>query len=149
MVKPVGFPTPVAATLGGVSQKTIINWRARGFLKTSILDGRAPSPSIYSFRDIIAIRVAAGLCAQGFELRKLKKIVAYLRRRKGLDLSASDVLASTLLISNGSDVYEVASPGDLIGVSTLRVPGQMMMLIAFGQLVAEVKEAALRHGEAA
>lgn len=132
-----GFPTPTAATLSGVSPKTLENWDHRGFLKPSIKSARGHGHArVYSFRDLIAIRVADELRAQGIEVHKLRRVVEYLRQRKGLELTASDVLANTMLISDGHDLYEVE--GD-VTVSALRRPGQLVvMIVPLGEIVTEI-----------
>lgn len=132
-----GFPTPVAAKLTDVSVATLDNWDRRGFLKASVQPAGGHGVSrVYSFRDLIAIRIAADL-RQSIDVRNLRRVVDYLRKRKGLELSASEVLASTSLVTDGHDVYEVA--GD-VSVSTLRRPGQrMLLMVPLGELVAELQ----------
>jgi DNA-binding transcriptional MerR regulator len=144
-----GFPTAVAAKLAGVTPKTIKNWAARGFLRPSISGGPRRS-SIYTFRDVLALRVASNLCAQGIEVHRLKRVVEYLRKRKGLELTATDVLASTLLVSDGRDVYEVNGIDAVTGISTLRNPDQTVMLVQLGRLVAQLQADARKfHSRAA
>jgi hypothetical protein len=93
---------------------------------------------MYSFRDLIAIRVANHLRGQGIDVRSLRRVVAYLRKHKGLSLSPSDVLATTYLVSDGRDLYEVA--GDVM-LSTLRKPGQRgFLIVALDELVNEVQQ---------
>lgn len=133
-----GFPTAVAARLAGVTTKTLKSWGHRGFLRPSLVGGPR-RPSIYTFREVLALRVAATLCAQGIEVHRLKRVVEYLRKRKGLELSASDVLASTLLVSDGRDVYEVNGADAITGISTLRNPDQAVMLVQLGRLVAQLQ----------
>jgi DNA-binding transcriptional MerR regulator len=133
-----GFPTPVAAKLSGVTPQTLKSWAHRGFLRPSF-SGGPRRPSIYSFRDVLALRVAGNLCAQGIEVHRLKRVVEYLRKRKGLELTASDVLASTLLVSDGRDVYEVNGIDAVSGISTLRNPDQTVMLVQLGRLVAQLQ----------
>lgn len=132
------FATPIASELSGVTVATLLNWSKRGFLKPTFPGCRGQF-SHYSFRDLIALRVARELSARGIEIHCLKRVVAYLRHRKGLDLSASDVLASTLLVTDGHDVYEIDGQ---VGISTLRKPNQAVMLVPLGLLVAEVQTAA-------
>lgn len=138
-----GFPTPIAAKLTGVSVGTLENWDRRGFLKASIQAAGGHGVSrVYSFRDLIAIRVARELKNEGIPLQALRKVVQYLCARTGL--SPNDALASTSLVTDGHDVYEVA--GD-VSISTLRRPGQrMLLMVPLDELVAElqVKARALR-----
>jgi DNA-binding transcriptional MerR regulator len=131
-----GYPTPIAAKLTGVSVATLDNWDRRGFLKASIqAAGGHGFARIYSFRDLIAIRVARDLKHEGIPLQALRKVVAYLCARKGL--TPADALASTSLISDGRDVYEIE--GD-VSTSTLRRPGQrLLLMVPLGELVAELQ----------
>jgi DNA-binding transcriptional MerR regulator len=138
------FPTPIASKLTGVSVKTLENWDTRGFLKPSIMAARGHGASrVYSFRDLIAIRIADDLRGRGIDVRNLRRVVDYLRRRKGLELTTSDVLASTVLVSDGHDVYEV----DLergVHTSTLLRPNQSTLLVPLGHFVAKIKADALK-----
>ena len=135
-----GFPTPAAATLTGVSRKTLENWDRRGFLKPSVKGARGHGFSrVYSFRDLVAIRVADDLRQRGIDVRHLRLVIAYLRKRKGLDLTTSDVLASAVLVTDGVDVYEV--DGDA-RVSTLRHPDQSALMVPLGRFVAKIKAGA-------
>ena len=144
-----GFHTSLAAQLTGVSAFTLANWEARGFLKPSVRSalgpgGRGPSRArIYSFRDLIAIRVAYDLRSRGFEVRHLRRVVEYLRQRKGLELTASDVLASTVLVTDGKDVFEVDAERG-VHISTLLRPDQSVLLVPLGRFVAKMKADALK-----
>jgi DNA-binding transcriptional MerR regulator len=131
-----GYPTPIAAKLTGVSVATLDNWDRRGFLKASIHPAGGHGVSrVYGFRDLIAIRVARELKQEGIPLQALRKVVAYLAARTGL--SPTDALASTSLVTDGHDVYEVA--GDA-SISTLRRPGQrMLLMVPLDELVAELQ----------
>jgi hypothetical protein len=90
---------------------------------------------VYSFRDLIAIRVARESKSEGIPLQALRKVVEYLCVRTGL--SPTDALASTSLVTDGRDVYEVK--GD-VSISTLRRPGQrMLLMVPLDELVAELQ----------
>jgi DNA-binding transcriptional MerR regulator len=136
-----GFPTPMATVLSGVSRKTLENWDQRGFLKPSIKGAPGHGHArVYSFRDLIAIRVADDLRSRGIEVHKLRQVVDYLRKRKGLELTTSDVLVSTMLVIDGHDLYEVE--GD-VTISALRKAGQRVMLIVpLGEIVTEIQSEA-------
>jgi DNA-binding transcriptional MerR regulator len=120
-----GFPTPIAAKLTGVSVGTLQNWDRRGFLKASIqAAGGHGVARVYSFRDLIAIRVAGDLKKEGIPLQALHRVVKYLCARTRQ--SPTDALAATKLVTDGRDVYEVK--GDA-SISTLTRPGQRMLLM--------------------
>ena len=114
---------------------TLENWRKRDVLVPTIATGPAPSPRRYTFRDLVAIRVLVALRDGGIDPRGLRKVVEYLRKRKGL--SATEALASTVLVTDGHDVYEVDGA---TSVSALRMPGQTVLhLVALDSLVSELQ----------
>jgi hypothetical protein len=131
-----GFPTDIAAKLGRVSAVTLDTWsRGTKFLAPSIPAPRRGVPKRYSFRDIVAIRVASELRAAGISVGSLRRVVKYLRARKGL--SSAEVLASTQLVTDGHDVYEVT--GDQ-SISALQRPGQrVLFVVPLAALVIELQ----------
>jgi DNA-binding transcriptional MerR regulator len=130
-----GFPTDVAARLGDVTPKMLENWEATGFLAPSVRAKRRGISRRYSFRDVVAIRVTGQLRAEGIPLQALRKVVQYLCHRTGL--SPTEALASTNLVTDGRDVYEVKGE---VSISTLRRPGQRMLLVvALDELVADLQ----------
>ncbi len=132
------FPTTLAAKLTRVSAKTLTNWNAREILVPSLESGPRPKPRLYTFRDLVAIRVLVALRDGGIDPRGLRKVVDYLRKRKGL--SATDALASTVLVTDGHDVYEVEEINGAVSFSALRMPGQTVLhLVPLASLVSELQ----------
>jgi hypothetical protein len=93
----------------------------------------------YSFLDLVAIRVACELRDAGISLQSLRKVVAFLCSEKGLS-SPTAALASTQLITDGHDVFEVVDIRKAVMLSALRKPGQRMLLVVpLGEFVAEMR----------
>src|ERR1700733_12118518 len=86
-----GFTTEVAAKLAKVSTDTLENWQRKKFLSPSVPAPRRGVSATYSFRDLIAIRVASELREAGISVQSLHRVVDYLRSRKGK--SATEALA--------------------------------------------------------
>jgi DNA-binding transcriptional MerR regulator len=95
---------------------------------------------LYSFRDIIVLKVIKRLLDAGVSLRNIRKAVEALRSRGVRDL------AEITLMSDGSTVYECRSAGEVIDL--LR-GGQGVFGIAVRQTVNEVmgRLSALPSGE--
>jgi len=130
-----GFPTDVAANLGKVTPKMLENWDMTGFMSPSVPAKRRGISRRYSFRDVVAIRVVSELRSEGIPLQALRKVVRYLCSRTGL--TPTEAVASTNLITDGRDVFEVK--GD-VSISTLRRPGQrMLLMVPLDELVAELQ----------
>ena len=129
------FAIDEAAKLARLPAQRLIQWDKRGFLRASIAPKRRGVARRYTFRDVVALRVAAQFREAGVTLQMLRKVVAHLRARDGL--SATEVLARTNLVTNGEDVYEV--DGDI----TFQIPsGQRVMMVVaipLDQVVSEVQ----------
>lgn len=114
-----GFPVRQAVRLSGVPYRTLDFWANTRLVVPSIAQSAGKgSERIYSFQDVVALRVARSLREAGISLQSLRKVVRYLQQREGLD----SPLSGTFLASDGHDVYEVR--GDEIS-SLLRRPGQI------------------------
>ena len=129
------FPRATAAKIARIPLTTLDNWNRRGILSPSGETARPANACRYTFRDLVAIRVLVALRNAGIDLGGLRRVVEYLRKRKGL--SAAEALASTVLITDGHDVYEQLDGA--ISVSALQKPGQAVFLIPLGCLVGEVQ----------
>ncbi|MGA7124415.1 MAG: MerR family transcriptional regulator [Polyangiaceae bacterium] len=132
------FSSEQASRLSLVPVQRLQEWERTGFLTASIPAKRRGVSRRYTFRDVIALRVATELRESGVSLQMLRRVVDYLRGREGL--SATEALARTNLVTSGEQVYEVA--GDV----TLHLPsGQRMMVhvtIPLDQVVREVQRKA-------
>lgn len=118
MVEPEGFSTAQVERLTGVGAKTLHFWDHSGFLSPSVVGAHGTgSRRMYSFRDLIALRVASQLRDAGISLQSLRKVVTVLREMHGLE----QPLAETYLVTNGQDVFERAG-NELMSV--VRQPGQ-------------------------
>ena len=120
MVDREGFSTAQVARLTGIGAKTLHFWDHSGFLSPSVVEAHGTgSRRIYSFRDLVALRVAVQLRNAGISLQSLRKVVLALRDMHDLE----QPLAETYLVTNGHEVFE--KHGEDV-MSVLRQPGQAM-----------------------
>ncbi len=133
------FPSSLAAKLARVSVETLENWRRRRVLLPSGAPGRGQGAACtYTFQDLVAIKVLITLRDGGIDLRSLRRVVDYVRKRKGL--SATEAITSSVLVTDGHDVYEVDEIDGSVRVSVLRSPGQRVLhLVPLGALVTELQ----------
>ena len=143
-----GFPIHLAAELTGVTLRTLVNWCSRDFVKPSVSPGRTGpgGERLYSFRDLVAIRVADVLRRQGIDVRHLPLVVDYIRKRDGLELE-QPLVADTILVSDGRGFREVQCTASLMEVRQGGVPEPLsIVLIPFGELVNELQTKARAGG---
>jgi DNA-binding transcriptional MerR regulator len=120
------FSTGDAVRITGVSFRNIDYWARTKFIVPSIADARGTGTERkYSFSDLLALRVARELREAGVSTQSLRRIVDFLRTRKGL----TNPLAHCHLIVTGSDVQVATSPEKVM--SALLRPGQASLAFVF------------------
>lgn len=132
------FSAGEAARIAGLSYRTVDHWARTKFIVPSIASARGTGTERrYGFGDLVALRVARELRQAGVSTQALRRIVAYLRKNKGL----RNPLAEARLVVVGSDVCVVNGCNELD--SLLRKPGQatFAFMVELGRAVEEVKTA--------
>jgi DNA-binding transcriptional MerR regulator len=123
----VGFRGPTACQVVGITYRQLDYWARTGLVVPSIR-GAAGSGSqrLYSFKDVLVLKVVKRLLDAGVSLQNIRVAVEHLRRRGIRDL------AGITLFSDGTTVYECASPEEVVdllqggqGVFGIAVSGAM------------------------
>lgn len=121
-----GFRGPVAANVAGISYRQLDYW-ARTGLVTPEIRGAAGSGSqrLYSFRDVLLLKVIKRLIDAGISLQQIRKAVEHLRAR------GVDDLTTITLMSDGVTVFECTNDHEVIDLLS---GGQGMFGIALGSV---------------
>jgi len=113
------FSAGEAAQITGVPYRNIDHWARTKFIVPSISEARGTGTERkYAFDDLVALRVARELREAGISTQALRRVVDFLRRKKGLQ----NPLAESRLLVVGSDVKLVSGCEEV--VSLLEKPGQ-------------------------
>jgi DNA-binding transcriptional MerR regulator len=138
-----GFTTAQTAQLTGLNPKTLHYWATSGFLSPSVQQSRGTGTRrLYSFHNLLSLRVARELRAAGLSLQALRRVVKYLRKVKQIEKP----MAELFLVTDGKEVYFRDGDG-LVGA--LRQPGQgvLFQVIDLTRTVTELNEYVLRLQE--
>ncbi len=144
----VGYRGPTACAAAGITYRQLDYWARTGLVEPSVRPAHGSgSQRLYSFRDILVLKVVKRLLDTGISLQQIRTAVAALR-----DRGASD-LARLTLMSDGVSVYECTSSDEVVD---LLAGGQGVFGIALGRVWQEVDgtlaelpaERAERPGEA-
>jgi DNA-binding transcriptional MerR regulator len=96
--------------------------------------GRPGVRRLYSFRDLVALRVVRSLLDNGVSLQRVRRAWDYLRREGGMDNHLSEVK----LVTDGQTIFRVSSDeGEIL--DALR-EGQLSFFVAIDQIAREVEE---------
>lgn len=138
----VGYRGTVACAAAGITYRQLDYWARTGLVAPSVRDARGSgSQRLYSFRDVLVLKVVKRLLDTGVSLHNIRVAVELLRAR------GVDDLAETTLLSDGSSVYECTSQDEIID---LLAGGQAVFGIAVGRVVREMEgELALLPSERA
>jgi DNA-binding transcriptional MerR regulator len=136
----VGYRGPTACTAAGITYRQLDYWARTGLVEPSVRAAQGSGTQrLYSFRDVLVLKVVKRLLDAGVSLQSIRAAVAHLRSCEAADLSG------ITLMSDGATVYQCTSPHQ---VMELLEAGQGVFGIALGAAWREL-DAALRtlHGE--
>jgi DNA-binding transcriptional MerR regulator len=111
-----GYSGTKAASIVGISYRQLDYWARTDLVRPSLSDANGSgSRRMYSYRDLLELRVIKSLLDAGIKLESVRQAFHYLREHVD-----SDIAAATLVIS-GSDV--VLCEGDML-IDVVRRAGQ-------------------------
>lgn len=125
-----GYRVPAVLEIVGVTYRQLDYWARTGLVTPSVQAAAGSgSQRLYSFRDILALKIVKRLLDAGISLRNIRTAVEFLADRGTTDL------ARTTLISDGTTVYEATSDAEIID---LLHGGQGVFAIAVGHTLTDL-----------
>ena len=126
----LGYRGPTACHAAGITYRQLDYWARTGLVEPSVRAAHGSgSQRLYSFRDILVLKVVKRLLDTGISLQQIRAAVQHLRDR------GSEDLAQVTLMSDGVSVYECTSPDEVVD---LLAGGQGVFGIALGRVWQEV-----------
>ena len=127
----IGYRGPTACSAAGITYRQLDYWARTGLVEPSVRAAHGSgSQRLYSFRDILVLKVVKRLLDTGISLQQIRAAVQHLRDR------GSDDLAQVTLMSDGVSVYECTSADEVVD---LLQGGQGVFGIALGRVWREVE----------
>ncbi len=126
-----GYRGPTACRAAGITYRQLDYWARTGLVEPSVRSASGSGTQrLYSFRDVLVLKVVQRLLDTGVSLQQSRTAVAHLRER------GVDDLAQITLMSDGASVYECTSADEVID---LVQGGQGVFGIAVGRVWREVE----------
>ena len=127
----IGYRGPTACSAAGITYRQLDYWARTGLVEPSVRAAHGSgSQRLYSFRDILVLKVVKRLLDTGISLQQIRAAVQHLRDRGSADL------AQVTLMSDGVSVYECTSADEVVD---LLAGGQGVFGIALGRVWREVE----------
>lgn len=126
-----GFRGPIACRAAGITYRQLDYWARTGLVEPTVRPATGSGTQrLYSFRDVLVLKVVKRLLDSGVSLQQIRAAVEHLRERGVEDLS------QITLMSDGASIYECTSADE---VFDLVQGGQGVFGIAIGKVWSEVE----------
>lgn len=125
-----GFTSHQASRLTGCTRRQLRYWDQVALVHPSVqgTGGRPGVPRLYSFRDLVALRVIKSLLDGGMSLQRVRRALDYLRKKAGLEGHLSELK----LVTDGKSIFKIARrEGEVL--DALR-QGQMAFFVAIDRI---------------
>jgi DNA-binding transcriptional MerR regulator len=130
-VAETGYRGPTASTVAGITYRQLDYWARTGLVEPSVRPAHGSgSQRLYSFRDVLVLKVVKRLLDTGISLQQIRAAVQHLRDH------GIEQLAQVTLMSDGVSVYECRSADEVVD---LLQGGQGVFGIALGRVWSEVQ----------
>ncbi|MEV5002163.1 MerR family transcriptional regulator [Nocardioides sp. LML1-1-1.1] len=127
----LGYRGPTACNAAGITYRQLDYWARTGLIEPSVRGAKGSgSQRLYSFRDILILKIIKRLLDAGISLQQIRTAVGHLRER------GTDDLTQVTLMSDGASVYECTSNDEVID---LLQGGQGVFGIAIGGVWREIE----------
>ena len=127
----IGYRGPTACRAAGITYRQLDYWARTGLVEPTVRSATGSGTHrLYSFRDVLVLKVVKRLLDTGVSLQQIRAAVVHLRERGVEDL------AQITLMSDGASVYECTSADEVID---LVQGGQGVFGIAVGRVWREVE----------
>jgi DNA-binding transcriptional MerR regulator len=128
-----GFRAPQVCKIVGITYRQLDYWARTRLLTPSLRAAHGSgSQRLYSFSDVVQLRVVKRLLDAGMSLKKIRQAMEILRGQ----LSSERPLADVTLLSDGTTIYAAHSADEVVDVFRR---GQGVFGIAVGPVQAELE----------
>ena len=129
----LGYRGPAACAAAGITYRQLDYWARTGLVEPSVRATQGSgSPRLYSFRDVLVLKVVKRLLDAGVSLQSIRTAVSELSSCEPADLPG------TTLMSDGATVYQCTSPHQVV---ELLEGGRGVFGIALGAACRELETA--------
>jgi DNA-binding transcriptional MerR regulator len=110
-----GYRGPQVCKIVGITYRQLDYWARKDLLRPSVADAKGSgSQRLYSYRDIVELKVIKQLLDGGVSLQKARKAIEYLRQHLGEDLASADLVldgTSSLLVRTDQELIDLFRKG--------------------------------------
>lgn len=131
-----GFTAEQASRFTGCTAHQLRYWDRIGLVKPSVqaTGGRPGVRRLYSFRDLVSLKVIRSLLNGGMSLQRVRRAYDYLRKRAGLEEHLSEVK----LVTDGKSIFKICrNDGEVLDALK---EGQMAFFLAIDDIARSIDD---------
>jgi DNA-binding transcriptional MerR regulator len=109
-----GFSGTRAADIVGITYRQLDYWARTELVRPSLADAQGSgSRRLYSFRDLLELKVIKNLLDNGFDLKKVRSVFEYLRQRPDADIASANLVirGASVLLCDDDELVDVLKRG--------------------------------------
>ena len=135
-----GYTSKEACKIADITYRQLHYWDKTNLTKPSVAAANGTgSKRVYSFVDLICLRVTARLKAEGISLQKIRKSIVYLTENFP---DQNKPLANFVFLTDGDSIF-VLTENPKVVLDTLQ-DGQFILSVAIGHIVRDTKDKILK-----
>lgn len=125
------FNSKTVSKITGLSVRQIDYWDRTHFIKPSVSEASGyGSTRLYSFNDLVQMKVAKTLLDKGISLQKIRKAITYLKKNMP---EVKKPLSELRFLTDGDAIFVLTRDKKVI-IDTLK-SGQLVFSIALGEII--------------
>ncbi|MBI5749686.1 MAG: MerR family transcriptional regulator [Nitrospinae bacterium] len=131
----MAYNTNTIIKITGLTQRQVDYWDRTHFIKPSIKEASGYGTArLYSFKDLVQLKVAKTLIDKGVTLQKIRKAITYLKKNFP---DIEKPLSEMRFLTDGDTIFVLTDKKGII-LDTLS-KGQLVFAVAIGELIEELK----------
>lgn len=131
----MNFNTKTVSAITNLSTRQIDYWDRTHFIKPSVSEASGyGSVRLYSFSDLVQLKVAKTLMDKSISLQKIRKAISYLKKNMS---EIQKPLSELRFLTDGETIFVLTKDSKKI-IDTLK-SGQVVFSIALGEIVESLK----------
>ena len=131
----MAFNTKTVCNITGLTNRQVDYWDRTHFIKPSLKEASGYGTArLYSFNDLVQLKVAKTLIDKGVYLQKIRKAITWLKKNFP---DVEKPLAQMKFLTDGETIFVLAKEKGLILDALAK--GQLVMAIAIGEIIEELK----------
>src|SRR5881398_1199317 len=90
-----GYRGPQVCTIVGITYRQLDYWARTDLIRPSVADAKGSGTQrLYSYRDLLELKVIKSLLDAGVDLKKVRRVIDYVRENLGEDVAAANLVIS-------------------------------------------------------